>query len=825
MTKYDVLKQYFGYDSFREGQEALIDAMLSGRDAFGIMPTGGGKSICYQIPAVMLSGVTIVISPLIALMRDQVLQLKNCGIPAAFVNSELTFSQIDRVYANILSGMYKIVYVAPERLGTEEFVRLSQRLDIALLAVDEAHCISQWGHEFRPSYLAIAGYISSLPKRPVVAAFTATATEVVRNDIETNLGLCSPERSITSFDRPNLSFDVLSPRNKASTVMELLERRQDKSGIVYCSTIKNVERLYEKLCDNGIRAAKYHSKLEPSEKNAFMEDFIHDRCTVMVATNAFGMGINKSNVSYVIHYNMPQSLEAYYQEAGRAGRDGTPAECILLFGQGDVTTAKFLIASPEDGAAVPSDDELWETHEKEMKRLDDMVKYCKCSDCLRGRILDYFGQSHTAFCGNCGNCKGKYEMRDVTTDAQKVLSCIVRIKQKLGYCLGKAPVVSVLRGRKREKLLELGLDKISTYGIMKSEEREYISELIDLLSEKGYVKLDQRYLVPTLTEKARQILYEGERLEMAVSNEYRRTAKKKKTDGERGEQKVFSGLDAYPDDLYETLRTLRGEIAQREKIPAYVVFTNATLADMAARKPVTTDEFLKVSGVGASKAEKYGEVFTECIKKFLEGNNDGNNAEDEPSDIREEGTPISSETKPKESAEIGIRIKLPPKEATPSPLPRRRSDGARPLVDILYRDIPDPSHPYAMMLSEASRVVSEIEQGDGLRPRATAFLTESGTLVCAVNSDRPGGVSFDERKILHSLEKCKDTRILKLATLWQDGTVGNASAALYKAVLQINPKNADAEVLLADSPRNTYFGHFFPKYYKTRSLSDFIPEI
>ena len=450
MDKKEVLAQYFGYSQFRTGQGPLIDGVLSGRDVFGIMPTGGGKSICYQIPALMLPGITLVVSPLISLMQDQVLALKEMGIPAAYINSSLSYAQVQLVYRNLLEGKYKIVYIAPERLDYAGFGNVASDLHISFIAVDEAHWISQWGQDFRPSYLRIVHFIDLLPKRPIVGAFTATATKQVREDVERILKLQEPVQIVTGFDRPNLYFEVLHPQRKDADLLRLLSSRRDKSGIVYCSTRKKVESVCEVLQEKGYRATRYHAGLGEAERSQNQEDFIHDRKTVMVATNAFGMGIDKSNVSYVIHYNMPKSMEAYYQEAGRAGRDGTEADCILLYNASDVSTARFLIDNGSDNEEL--DEKQKEMiRQQDLQRLESMVSYCKSKDCLRGYILDYFGQNHPEICGNCSNCKGDFESIDITKEAQMILSCMKRVYDQLGYWVGVTVIGRVLRGSRDQK--------------------------------------------------------------------------------------------------------------------------------------------------------------------------------------------------------------------------------------------------------------------------------------------------------------------------------------------------------------------------------------
>ena len=441
-------------------EERLIDAVLDGRDVLGIMPTGGGKSLCYQIPALLLPGMTVVVSPLISLMKDQVMALKNAGVAAAYVNSSLTGEQLARVYDNIRRGVYKLLYIAPERLQSDGFAELARRLPIALLAVDEAHCISQWGNDFRPSYLRIADFIRGLPTRPVVAAFTATATEQVRRDIEEKLEMRAPLRVVTGFDRPNLRFEVLRPRQRPAALLELVEKRRGKSGIIYCLTRSNVEKVCALLRAHGVPATRYHAGLSDAERQRNQEDFVYDRCPVIAATNAFGMGIDKSNVSYVIHYNMPMSLEAYYQEAGRAGRDGAPAECLLLYARSDVQTAKMLIDSTEGDAA---DGETRETmRRRAYARLDRMLAYCKTTKCLRGCILDYFGQAHGEACGNCGNCQTVFRQADITVEAQKILSCVKRVQDRLGYPVGAALIARVLHGSGERRIVRLGLQTLST---------------------------------------------------------------------------------------------------------------------------------------------------------------------------------------------------------------------------------------------------------------------------------------------------------------------------------------------------------------------------
>jgi len=611
MNKQELLYRIFGYDSFRPGQEKLIDAVLSGRDVFGIMPTGGGKSICYQIPALMMPGITLVISPLISLMQDQVAALKAAGVPAAYINSTLTGPQVQAVYRNLLAGRYKIVYVAPERLDYSGFGNVVQRLHISFLAVDEAHCISQWGQDFRPSYLRIVDFISSLPNRPVVGAYTATATDQVRRDVEKILKLHQPVRAVTGFDRPNLFFDVIHPELKDRELKRLLTERRGKSGIIYCSTRKKVETVCENLQSQGYAATRYHAGLEESERMQNQEDFLYDRKTIMVATNAFGMGIDKSNVSFVIHYNMPKSIEAYYQEAGRAGRDGSEADCILLYNTGDIQVARFMIQNgsdnedldPRQKAIIQKQDEA---------RLEAMVNYCKTKTCLRGFILEYFGQKHPEICGNCGTCRGIYKDVDITREAQMILSCVKRIHDKLGYDLGINLLGNVLRGSKMKKVLELSQDELTTYGLLKDRGRSEIHGMIDHLEAEGYLLSDPEFQTIGLTAAAGQVLYKGKTVHMKVEVEPELPVPG------TGAQKLTEEAA----DLFDVLKELRGTLAKEAGIPAYVVFSNATLTDMARKKPKTMSEFRKVSGVGEIKAAWYGKAFLQRICSYTEENGD-----------------------------------------------------------------------------------------------------------------------------------------------------------------------------------------------------------
>ena len=625
--KFQVLEKYFGYSFFRSGQEQLIDGQLSGRDVFGVMPTGGGKSLCYQIPALLLPGVTLVISPLISLMQDQVLALKSSGIPAAYINSALSPEQLRLVYRNLRAGKYKIVYVAPERLLGEGFVNTVRELPIPLVAVDEAHCISQWGQDFRPSYLKIPEFLEQLPKRPVLSAFTATATPVVRQDIVRCLGLREPLLLVTGFDRPNLRFEVRRPESKHAELLTLLALRKEKSGIVYCSTRKDVEQIQSLLESKHFSATRYHAGLTDGERKQNQEDFLYDRKTVMVATNAFGMGIDKSNVSYVIHYNMPQSLEAYYQEAGRAGRDGEKAECILLFGKKDILTGRFFIQKTYEESELPEEAKE-QNRQQELQRLRIMTAYCDTALCLRQYILAYFGQQHPGRCENCGSClkssgkparkeknkpvlrTGQQETRDVTREAQMVLSCIRRIRDTLGYDSTVTVTVRTLRGSQERRLKELGLDRLSTYGLMAAYSAQELRFLIEELDRQGLLSVGKGEIV-TLSIHANHVLFRDQPVTVTLDT------------GELAEKLPRSGTDAGETDsrLLVALKKLRTGIAREEGVPAYVIFSNATLSDMAAQLPKTQEALLQISGVGSIKARKYGGLFLEEIRRYTESGN------------------------------------------------------------------------------------------------------------------------------------------------------------------------------------------------------------
>ena len=601
MEKIELLQHYFGYGQFRPGQEELVDGILNGRDAFGIMPTGGGKSICYQLPGLMLPGVTLVISPLISLMHDQVMALKAAGIPGAYINSSLTFPQLRAVYRNMLLGMYKIIYVAPERLESEGFLDAVMQMEISMVAVDEAHCISQWGQDFRPSYLRIVEFINKLPRRPVIAAFTATATEKVREDVKRILGLRSPVEVVTGFDRPNLYFEVLHPELKEAELLKLLEKRRRKSGIVYCATRKSVEHICEYLTERGFAATRYHAGLEERERMANQDAFLYDEKTVMVATNAFGMGIDKSNVNFVIHYNMPKSLEAYYQEAGRAGRDGSNADCILLYGSRDVQTARFFIENGSENEDL-TDDQRELIKKQDYERLEAMVTYCKTRTCLRGWVLEYFGQKHPDNCGACGSCAREYEKKDITKEAQMILSCVRRIRDHLGYFVGKPTVARVLQGSREKKVLELGLNELSTYGLLKTMGRTDINLMIDRLEDGGYLAMELEHQTLRLTEKSSNVLYLGEQVEILVLKE-----EKLLPIGE-------DGMNEEERELFDLLRECRSSLAKANGVPPFMIFSNATLMDMAKKRPTNMTGFKRVSGVGEMKAQWYGKAFLKVLK-------------------------------------------------------------------------------------------------------------------------------------------------------------------------------------------------------------------
>jgi len=600
MDKLTILREKFGYSSFRPGQEEVMDAILAGTDALAVMPTGAGKSLCYQIPALMLDGMTIVISPLISLMKDQVSALKEAGCGAAFLNSSLSGSEYYNTMDEVMNGMIKLLYIAPERLQRADMSEVTMD-NVPLVVVDEAHCVSQWGHDFRTSYLQIAGFIKSIKHRPVVAAFTATATVNVRNDICKLLALRKPLSVNTGFDRPNLYFEVQKPKDKKIALLECLDKRKKASGIIYCATRKAVEETCGFLISRGFNATRYHAGLNDEERRKNQDDFIYDRKTVMVATNAFGMGIDKSNVSYVIHYNMPKNIESYYQEAGRAGRDGSPADCILLYNGQDVRINQYLITHGEDEETAD-----YELQAHNLELLKQMTFYSVGNDCLRHRLLAYFGEQMKANCGNCSNCLTEFEETDVTLEARKIVSCVFRLKQR-GRSFGKTMIIDILRGSKNEKILRFGFDTLSTFAIMSDTKAHRIRQILDHLIDKGFLLVEEGDYPFVIPGNAERLLKEEVRVLMKLPQEYEKTSDM---------QNVSGNID---DGLLDKLKKLRKEIASKESVPAYIVFSDASLRDMCRKKPLSLVQFSGVNGVGSVKLEKYGDIFTCLIRKHYEG--------------------------------------------------------------------------------------------------------------------------------------------------------------------------------------------------------------
>lgn len=631
MKKEQFLKNYYGYTEFREGQEELIDSILDGKDTLGIMPTGAGKSICFQIPALIMEGITIVISPLISLMKDQVGSLNQMGIHAAFLNSSLTQGQYFKALEFARQGRYKIIYVAPERLMTDTFLSFALNADISMISVDEVHCVSQWGQDFRPDYLKIMDFVKALEKRPVISAFTATATKEVKDDIIKILQLENPTVVTTGFDRSNLFFAVKQPKDKYAHVLSYLEKNPLESGIVYCSTRNNVEEVCSNLIRDGYRASRYHAGLSDSERKHNQDDFIFDNCQIMVATNAFGMGIDKSNVRFVIHYNMPKNMESYYQEAGRAGRDGEPAKCILLYSGQDVVTNQFFIENSRDNGEL-SYDSLEVVKERDRERLRKMTYYCFTNGCLRDYILRYFGEYNIdSYCGNCSNCLTEFTDICITFICRDLIGCICTSHERYGINV----ILDTLRGSANAKIKKFRMDLNPYYGCRKDTTIVRLRQIFNhLLVEEYIVLTDTEYPVVKVLDKGREFmsqitqrfteltdedesLYNGIHITMKLPKEEYTPKEKKENTSKKKYPKALAGLETKSQkDMFEVLRTLRRDIASEEKVPPYIIFSDKTLTQMCILKPSNKDEMLEVSGVGAVKFKKYGERFLGAINNI-----------------------------------------------------------------------------------------------------------------------------------------------------------------------------------------------------------------
>ena len=604
-TPKEALKAVFGYDSFRPGQEAVINAILEGRDILAVMPTGAGKSLCYQVPAMLLSGITLVISPLISLMQDQVKALNEAGVDAAFINSSLSEKEMHDTFKNATKGQYKIIYVAPERLMSEGFVRLAKDIEISMITVDEAHCISQWGQDFRPSYMDIAEFVNVLDKRPIISAFTATATQNVREDIICSLGLTNPYFLVTGFDRENLFFQVDKPQSKDRFILDYLDRHKGESGIIYCATRKNVDSLYTLLKKQNISVAKYHAGMSIEERKQMQDDFVFDYTSIVIATNAFGMGIDKSNVRFVIHYNMPSSMENYYQEAGRAGRDGLNSECILLFSPQDIIINRFLLEHKDFSEIDPTD--AMTIRERDIKRLQIMEGYCYTTECLRNYILKYFGEDPKKPCDDCGNCLRQFETPDMTDEAKKIINCIYESRGRYG----KNIIMDTVLGAKTARLEEIGASKYKSYGVLESSNKTLLRRLIEELLLEGYIQTGE-YQILKLGDISKLKLKDTKVL-VKITDEDKVINRKLKP------KKNIKGMDSLTSSgfkLFDKLKELRLEIAREEKMPPYIVFNDKTLIDMCAKMPTTKSDMLNVSGVGENKYGKYGERFIAVIKEY-----------------------------------------------------------------------------------------------------------------------------------------------------------------------------------------------------------------